>query len=244
MKKSITTIAMLVFMTISVAFGQNLSGIYYGEFEGTKVACELKQQGSQLAGILQDDAGNTFEFYTMLSQGSAKGKMIINGMYETPYMASFSASACTFNISGIGGVSIKVSLYKQSQSKSSTTSTTAQTLKSAGNIDKSVVGSWMMESLVSSGGYGDYASMTSVTYYQYNADGTYCITDGGGAGGGSGWSYSANAKKGATCGKWYVKDGYLYYTKEGQWYYKKYTMHNGQLVFGTSGSYTFLSRAN
>lgn len=240
MKKSITTIAMLVFMTISVAFGQNISGIYYGEFEGTKVACELKQQGSQLAGILQDDAGNTFEFNSLLSQGAAKGKMIINGMYETPYTASFSASACTFNISGVGGVSIKVNLYKQSQSKSPT----AQTSTSAGNIDKSVVGRWMMESSVSSGSYGDYASMTSVSYYQYNSDGTYCITDGGGAGGGSGWSYSASAKSGATCGKWYVKDGNLYYTRDGQLYYKKYTMHNGQLVFGTSGSYTFLSRAN
>ena len=102
-----------------------------------------------------------------------------------------------------------------------------------------------MESSVSSGGgFGDYASMTSVTYYQYNADGTYCITDGGAAGGGADWSYSAGANSGATCGKWYVKDGNLYYTRDGQLYYKKYTIHNGQLVFGTSGSYKFLSRVN
>jgi hypothetical protein len=110
-------------------------------------------------------------------------------------------------------------------------------------IDKSIVGTWMHQDMIASSGYGDYASYTSVTYYQLNADGTVCVTDGGSVSSGNDWSYN-NGGGNAQCGKWYVQNGYLYLEQNGQLYgYIKYTLHNGQLVLGQSGNYTFLSRA-
>jgi len=109
-------------------------------------------------------------------------------------------------------------------------------------IDYDVVGTWMQQDMIASSGYGDYASYTSVTYYQFNANGTVCVSDGGSVSSGNDWSYSGGGN-GAQCGKWYVKDGYIYFEQNGQPYgYIKYTFHNGQLVFGTKGNYVFLSR--
>ena len=96
--------------------------------------------------------------------------------------------------------------------------------------------------MTASSGYGDYASYTSVTYYQFNSNGTVCVTDGGAVSSGSDWSYNNNGGS-SQCGKWYVKDGFIYFEQNGQAYgYVKYTMHNGQLVLGTKGNYVFLSR--
>mgnify|MGYP000870840706 CR=1 FL=1 len=243
MKKTITTIAILVIMTISSAFA-NISGIYYGEYDGSKIACQVEQQGDELAGVIQDAEGNVYVFQNQIVGGKTKGTMTVNGMYEFPYSASFTGSSCKINISGNGN-SLALNLSKAQTTSTTSYSKPAPTSKPAGNLDASVIGRWMMESSVSSGGgFGDYASMTSVTYYQYNADGTYSMTDGGAAGSGADWSYSSGASNSATTGKWYVKDGNLYYSRNGNWYYKKYTMHKGQLVFGTGNDHTFLSRVN
>lgn len=118
------------------------------------------------------------------------------------------------------------------------TSAFAQTKK----IDKSIVGTWAQQDMIASSGYGDYASYTSVTYYQFSSDGTVCVADGGSVSSGSDWSYNGNSN-GSQCGKWYVKDGFIYFEQNGQAYgYVKYTFHNGQLVLGTKGNYVFLSR--
>lgn len=110
-------------------------------------------------------------------------------------------------------------------------------------IDYDLVGTWMQQSMTASSGYGDYASYTSVTYYQLNANGTVCVSDGGVVSSGNDWSYNSNGGGNAQCGKWYVKDGYIYFEQNGQLYgYIKYTFHNGQLVLGTKGNYVFLSR--
>ncbi len=112
-------------------------------------------------------------------------------------------------------------------------------------IDQNIVGTWMQQDMIASSGYGDYASYTSVTYYQFNANGTICVTDGGSVSSGNDWSYNNNGSSNAQCGKWYVKDGYIYFEQNGQAYgYVKYTFHNGQLVLGQSGNYKFLSPAN
>jgi hypothetical protein len=109
-------------------------------------------------------------------------------------------------------------------------------------IDYDIVGTWLQQDMMASSGYGDYASYTSVTYYQLNANGTVCVTDGGSVGSGNDWSYSGGGN-GSQCGKWYVKDGFIYFEQNGQLYgYIKYTLHNGQLVLGTKGNYVFLSR--
>lgn len=116
----------------------------------------------------------------------------------------------------------------------------AQTKK----IDRAIVGTWAQQDMIASSGYGDYASYTSVTYYQFSADGTVCVSDGGSVSSGNDWSYSGKGGN-ANCGKWYVQNGYIYFEQNGQPYgYIKYTFHNGQLVLGQSGNYKFLEPAN
>lgn len=113
------------------------------------------------------------------------------------------------------------------------------------NIDQSLVGNWTQQSTTSSSGYGDYASYTSVTYYQFQANGTLCITDGGAVSGGNDWSYNSNGGGNVQCCNWYVSNGYIYFEQNGQQLgYVKYTFHNGQLVLGTKGNYVFLYAAN
>ncbi|MCB0506990.1 MAG: hypothetical protein KDD21_01695 [Bacteroidetes bacterium] len=111
------------------------------------------------------------------------------------------------------------------------------------NIDNNLVGTWMQQDMLASSGYGDYASYVSVTYYQFNQNGTVCVTEGGSVSSGNDWSYNNSGSGNAQCGNWYVQDGYIYFEQNGQFYgYVKYTFHNGQLVLGTSGNYVFLTR--
>ena len=112
-------------------------------------------------------------------------------------------------------------------------------------IDKGIVGTWAQQDMIASSGYGDYASYTSVTYYQFGADGSVCVSDGGSVSSGNDWSYNNNGANNAQCGKWYVLNGYIYFEQNGQLYgYIKYTFHNGQLVLGEKGNYKFLYPAN
>lgn len=243
MKTLITTISILV-ATFITAAAQNYSGIYYGTYDGSDVACEIVQSGTKVSGVIEDSEGNVFEFNGTVSGTASKGTMIANNMYTFSYSATHAASTVTFSISAANGVAPLV-VKMNKQAKPTTTSNATSTV--ASNIDKSVVGTWKSVSTLSSsgyGGYGDYASLSSVTYYQINADGTFCVMDGGSVGGGADWSSSSGSSKGANCGKWYVKDGYMYISQNGQTSSVKYTMHNGQLVFGTKGNYAFLSRAN
>ncbi len=240
--KTVTTILAVVLVSILTACAQNFSGTYYGTYDGAQVACQMIQKGNQVTGLIEDDKGASIEFSGTVSGAVSKGSMVANGLYALSYTASLSGNNCTFSIRAANGQGIAMNF---TVSKQGTVKSTAATAKPAGNLDRNVVGRWMKETNISSGGgFGDYASFTSVTYYQYNADGTYCITDGGAAGGGADWSYSGGAQSGATCGKWYVKDGYLYTIRNGETYYVKYTLYNGQLVFGTKGNYQFLSNAN
>ena len=72
-------------------------------------------------------------------------------------------------------------------------------------IDNNLVGTWMQQDMLASNGYGDYASYTAVTYYQFNTDGTVCVTDGGAVGSGNNWSYNNDSHSQATCGKYSIK---------------------------------------
>lgn len=115
----------------------------------------------------------------------------------------------------------------------------AQTKK----IDNNLLGAWMQQDIISSGGYGNYASYTSVTYYQFTQNGTLIVTAGNATASGNDWSYNNNAQNENSC-SWYVQDGYIYFEKNGTFLgYTKYTFHNGQLVFGTKGNYKFLQRS-
>ncbi len=115
----------------------------------------------------------------------------------------------------------------------------AQTKK----IDQTVVGSWMQQNIISSNGYGNSASYTSVTYYQFTQNGTLIVTEGNTSASGNDWSYNNNANNTNSC-NWYVQDGYIVFEQNGTMLgYTKYTLHNGQLVFGTDGDYKFLQRS-
>lgn len=119
------------------------------------------------------------------------------------------------------------------------TSAFAQTKK----IDKNLVGAWSQQDIISSSGYGDYASYTSVTYYQFTQNGTLIVTEGNAVASGNDWSYNNNSNQSNSC-NWYVQDGYIYFEKDGTLLgYTKYTFLNGQLVFGQKGNYKFLQRA-
>jgi hypothetical protein len=83
-------------------------------------------------------------------------------------------------------------------------------------IDKGIVGTWAQQDMIASSGYGDYASYTSVTYYQFGADGSVCVSDGGSVSSGNDWSYNNNGANNAQCGKWYVLNGYIYFEQNGQ----------------------------
>ncbi len=241
----LTTILALVIVSVLTACSEGLSGTYYGTYEGAKVACQMEQEGNQLKGIIQDELGSVFEFSGNYTGSTSSGEMVANKTYALVYSASISGNTCTFTIRSANGEgnTIKVLLTKSSSSEQTTTATNAS-YNSDGNIDEGVVGRWMHESITSTGGSADYASVVSVSYYEYNADGTYCFRNGGSAGGGDGWGYYSGAENGASCGKWYVKDGYLYSLRDGKTYSVKYTLYNGQLVFGTKGNYTFLKPAN
>ena len=111
-------------------------------------------------------------------------------------------------------------------------------------IDQSLIGNWAQQSSIASSGYGDYASYTSVTYYQFQSNGTLCVIDGGAVSSGSDWSYGSESSNSQCC-SWYVSDGYIYFEQNGQQLgYIKYTFHNGQLVLGTKGNYVFLYPSN
>jgi hypothetical protein len=111
-------------------------------------------------------------------------------------------------------------------------------------IDKGIVGTWAQQDMIASSGYGDYASYTSVTYYQCGADVLFAFRRGS-VSSGNDWSYNNNGANNAQCGKWYVLNGYIYFEQNGQLYgYIKYTFHNGQLVLGEKGNYKFLYPAN
>jgi len=243
MKTVITTLAIFIASFITAA-AQNYSGIYYGTYDGSEVACEIVHSGTKVSGVVEDSEGNVFKFSGTLTGTSSKGSMVANEMHQLTFTAAHTASAVTFSVKAPnGGTPLVVKLTKQNAG------TTAPSVAStpSGAIDKSLVGSWKQESMLSSsgyGGYGDYASMVSVTYYILKADGTLCVKDGGSVGSGADWNYSAGASNNANCGKWSVKDGYIYITQNGQTSSVKYTMHNGQLVLGTKGNYVFLSRAN
>ena len=122
--------------------------------------------------------------------------------------------------------------------------TTSTAFGQTKKIDNGIVGTWAQQDMIASSGYGDYASYTSVTYYQFSADGSICVKDGGSISSGNEWSYNSNAGN-ANCGTWYVQNGYIYFVQNGQMHgYIKYTFHNGQLVLGEKGNYKFLAPAN
>ena len=110
-------------------------------------------------------------------------------------------------------------------------------------IDKCIVGSWMQQNIISSNAYGNSASYTSVTYYQFTQNGKLIVTEGNAVASGNDWSYNNNASNTNNC-NWFVQNGYIYFEQNGQLLgYTKYTLHNGQLVFGQKGNYKFLQRS-
>lgn len=116
---------------------------------------------------------------------------------------------------------------------------------SSGSIDPQVVGRWMHENLVSTSGSADYASFVSVKYFQFNEDGTYTVTDGGSAGGGDGYGYSASSGGVIESGTWNVQNGELCTSfGNGNSSHVYYQFSDGKLVLGRSGGYKFLSPAN
>lgn len=114
---------------------------------------------------------------------------------------------------------------------------------SSGSIDPQVVGRWMHENVASTSGSADYASFVSVKYFQFNEDGTYTVTDGGSAGGGDGYGYSASSNGVIESGTWNVQNGELCTSFGNGNSNVYYQFSDGKLVLGRSGNYKFLSPA-
>lgn len=80
-----------------------------------------------------------------------------------------------------------------------------------GERDRRLVGRWMNESTRAD----PYASMTTVQYREYRADGVMLERDGGMAGGGSGWSVQQGASGQVERWEWRTDDNRLFIRSEG-----------------------------
>ncbi len=240
--KLLTTIAMMVLITLSSGCSEGLTGTYSGVFNGATVECCIVQSGDQLTGVLSD-GNSSFNFKGTIENNLSVGTMVSNDNIQLLYTANFNGNSCTFQIRQMTGNNnpFIVTLSKAgNQASGAYSDETTQ----GGELDQGVVGRWKEETSASTSGSAAYASFTSVKYYQFNADGTYSVTDGGAAGGGEGWSYVSSAGGGGRTGTWYTKEGYMYTEQNGKSYYNKYTLYEGKLVFGTKGNYSFLYPIN
>lgn len=89
----------------------------------------------------------------------------------------------------------------------------AQTGATGGQVDGRLVGRWINEKQINSGG-ANFASFSTVRVLQFDASGRIMQTVRS-AGGGGNWSYDGGGSKVEFSGRWYAKDGVVYVQADG-----------------------------
>jgi hypothetical protein len=75
--------------------------------------------------------------------------------------------------------------------------------------DSRLIGTWRYTEVLSSGGYGDYASMATDYFVELKPNGEFKSWTGSSAGGSYGSSYDNNSKSNLTIAGWYTEENFI-----------------------------------
>lgn len=207
----------------------DFTGEYTGIVNGDNTTIRLVQKIDQITGEYVEPAG-TYQIHGTASQNKINGKLLV---MNTTELATFTGVLHGANLD-LDLLLVGVSKLKANFVKKGTGSTVTGI---AAAIDKkerdpNIIGNWIKEEVINSGFGGNAASLVTVYYLRFNADGTF-VQEKSGSAGGSAWSQVGSRVVDAQ-GHWYTQNNVMYLKVQGQADYvmlNKYLFHETNLVF-------------
>lgn len=230
------------------AFAQpTFNGTYTGVVNDVNAIIKITETGDQISGTYQE-GDQKLNLQGMFSNNEASGEMsdpasgtALSTFYFLLNGNNLSAQFAVLGLVPVEAVFTRTNSPASSQisnqnstnnsTNNSTTTTTVKPLLSS-ELDPTLFGTWMIETITNSGSGSDYAGFTSVRYYTFNEDGTYS-EETASAGGGSGWSTSSGREL-QSQGWWKIKDGRIHLKNQPDGSFNpmlKHFFHEGNLVF-------------
>lgn len=229
------------------AFAQpTFNGTYTGVVNDVNAIIKITESGDQISGTYQE-GDQKLNLQGIFSNNEASGEMsdpasgtALSTFYFLLNGNTLSAQFAVLGLVPVEAVFTRINspaslqISNQNTPDNSTATTTTTTVKPPQNseLDPSLFGTWMIETITNSGSGSDYAGFTSVRYYTFNEDGTYS-EETASAGGGSGWSTSSGREL-QSQGWWKIKDGRIHLKNQPDGSFNpmlKHFFHEGNLVF-------------
>ncbi|MBL7785178.1 MAG: hypothetical protein JNM36_04685 [Chitinophagales bacterium] len=231
-------------ITVQLCVAQNWTGVYTGFQYGMSIEVQLQQKGSELTGVYRDSGNPSSLNGTIENATTAQGTMMSEGMEVATFVAVLNGAALNMQINLLGLLPVTFELTKSSEqsttkndASASSSGMSASSSTAGGRGDKhsrdgQLLGAWVRESIINSGGYGNMASFSTAYYLNFYADGS-CTEESESAGGGGDWSYSGGGRSMDFRGFWYSENGNLYVKQnatDNYVLYAKYQFYDGNLV--------------
>lgn len=229
---------------MQLCVAQNWTGVYTGFQYGMSIEVQLQQKGTELTGVYRDSGNPSSLKGTIENATTAQGTMMSEGMEVATFVAVLNGATLDMQINLLGLLPVMLELTKSTEQ--STTSNATNGASSNMSVSPSAIGkgldkhsrdgqlsgTWVRESVINSGGYGNMASFSTAYYLNFYADGS-CTEESESAGGGGDWSYSGGGRSMDFRGYWYSENGNLYVKQnatDNYVLYAKYQFYDGNLV--------------
>lgn len=195
------------------------SGTYSGKLNGTDTTLTLETRGTSVTGTYSEPS------LTLSVRGTINGEAFDLELYEPKLNIAFadfegisSKGRLVGQLSlspstGMAGEPVMV-LYARTSGAIATTAapakpTASKTTTSSADLDRRLIGTWVNEDNINSGGgAGGFASFSTVMTMELRADGSIRQTTRS-VGGGGDWSSDSGERVDFT-GQWQARDGKLY----------------------------------
>lgn len=242
--KSIFVSLFFCLITVPLCVAQNWTGLYTGFQYGMSIEVQLQQKGTELTGVYRDSGSPSSLKGSIINTTTAQGTMMSEGMEVATFVAVLNGVALNMQVNLLGLLPVTLELTKstaQNTTKNATSSPSdniSAGASASGKVldkhsrDGQLLGAWVRESVINSGGYGNMASFSTAYYLNFYADGS-CTEESESAGGGGDWSYSGGGRSMDFRGYWYSENGNLYVKQnatDNYVLYAKYQFYDGNLV--------------
>lgn len=198
------------------ASAQTAAGSYQGEVNGVTTTLTLQGSASRISGSVTEGA------IQLAVRGSQQGSRLSLQLLEPSQGQEVARLEGRLEGNGINATLSTVNpqtgqvVSRPAQfvrSGAGASAPVAQAGAPGGQIDPRLVGRWINEKQINSGG-ANFASFSTVRALQFDASGRIMQTVRS-AGGGGNWSYDGGGNKVEFSGRWYAKDGVVYVQADG-----------------------------
>ncbi len=191
-----------------------VAGSYQGEVNGVTTTLTLQGSANRISGAIVEGA------LQLGVRGSQQGNRLSLQLLEPGQGQEVARLEGQVDGSGINGTLSTVNPQTGQVVSSSarfvragTAAPVAPTSAAGGQVDPRLVGRWVNEKQINSGG-ANFASFSTVRTLEFDGSGRIMQTVQS-AGGGGNWSYNGGGRKVEFSGRWYAKDGVVYVQADG-----------------------------